>query len=234
MLNLKMKNIKIYINSWIKILKNAEKQPNIGKEWLRKRNYFQIKKGRYEFFEAKIPLLNLKIFFDIENIKEYFKEISDIEEVKVKDYLDGKINLIANPKYKYKMGRPSERELNEPICVIPLVSSFVVINGNHRLGNFISNNKEVIVCKFISEEVIVEHSSFLSDFDKYVYILFNEVYYLSQSKEGDINKILKSFLCKGRVWNSSNNCNGNIIQKLKLKFFYKKYMEDLIDKHIKY
>lgn len=188
----------LYIESWVKLLKCSEKEANLEIEWLRKRNEFDIKFGRYEFFESEIPKLKLKIFWDIERIKEYSTKITNIKELNIEEYLNKRTNIFGNPKHSYDREIPSDSELSEAICVVPFLKVAYIIDGNHRLGYYISNNKESLKYKFISGEELVDNSFFLSKFDKYMYIFLNELAYLRVLIGRDKEKISKSFLCTGK------------------------------------
>jgi len=45
---------------------------------------------------------------------------------------------------------------------------------------------------------LIENSFFLAKFDKYIYILINELMYIGLLKVRDIEKIANSFLCTGQ------------------------------------
>lgn len=186
----------IYIESWIKLLKSSEKDFDLEKKWSSKKAEFDRKFGRYEFFEATIPFLNIKIFFDIEEVKLYSKKITTIHEFNIKEELNTRIG--ANPKSFFEKQVPSNYNLSDPILVAPISSGFLVIDGNHRLGYYIDNHKESITYKIITQEELIENSFFLSNFDKYIYILINELMSIRLLEVRDLEKLAKSFLCTGK------------------------------------
>lgn len=192
-------NEEIYIESWIKLLKSSEKEINLERNWRAKKNEFDRKFGRYEFFEAELTFLKLKIFFDIEEIKMYSEKINNINELNIKEYLNKQSNIAANPKSSYEKKVPSNDKLSEPIFVVPMSMGLLVIDGNHRLGYYIENHKESINYKIINKEELIENSFFLSKFDKYIYILINELMYIDLLNVRDIEKIANSFLCTGQA-----------------------------------
>jgi hypothetical protein len=95
---------------------------------------------------------------------------------------------------------------DDPIIIVPFLNgtyNYLVIDGNHRLTSKIKHNKENINAIVISEQTVIEQSLFSSGFDKYYYIMNNELErmaYQTHIKKINANEIVqKSFLNGGCI-----------------------------------
>lgn len=70
-------------------------------------------------------------------------------------------------------------DINEfPIIIIPFIDGSYthrVIDGNHRISNKVKNNEKGIYAFCLNEQSIIDNSFFISVFDKYFYIMSNEL-----------------------------------------------------------
>lgn len=86
---------------------------------------------------------------------------------------------------------------NDPIIIVPLLNGihrYLVIDGNHRLTYKTQHNIENINAIVISERTVIERSLFSSDFDKYYYVMNNEIERMAY--ETFLNKINADELVK--------------------------------------
>ncbi|HEY8909701.1 MAG TPA: hypothetical protein VIM51_05410 [Desulfosporosinus sp.] len=92
----------------------------------------------------------------------------------------------------------------KPIILVPFLNnqySYLVIDGNHRLTYKTRNNINDIHAIIISEQTVIEHSLFSSSFDKFYYIMFNELNHMANAthhkKANALQLIQKSYLTDG-------------------------------------
>jgi hypothetical protein len=93
---------------------------------------------------------------------------------------------------------------NTPIIIVPFYNgqySFLVIDGNHRLTYKTKNNKPNIDVLIFSEQSVINYSIFSSSFDKFYYIMHNEICHIIDEKlkynTNDYSLIRKSYLNDG-------------------------------------
>jgi len=93
----------------------------------------------------------------------------------------------------------------EPIIVVPFLNNqykYLVIDGNHRLTYKTKNNIDDIHALGISEQTVIEFSLFSSTFDKFYYIMFNELNHMANAthykKANALQLIQKSYLRDGK------------------------------------
>lgn len=93
----------------------------------------------------------------------------------------------------------------EPIVMVPFLDrhyNFLVIDGNHRLTYKTKNNIDDIHALIISEQTVIEHSLFSSGFDKFYYIMSNELNHMANAthfkKANALQLVEKSYLKDGK------------------------------------
>ncbi|MQL53618.1 hypothetical protein GFC01_15375 [Desulfofundulus thermobenzoicus] len=89
----------------------------------------------------------------------------------------------------------------EPIVMVPFLFNqyhYLVIDGNHRLTFKIKNNINNIHAVIFSEQTVIEHSLFSSGFDKFYYIMLNEINHMANAtyykKANAFQLVQKSYL----------------------------------------
>lgn len=92
----------------------------------------------------------------------------------------------------------------EPIIMVPFLFNqynYLVIDGNHRLTYKTKNNINDVHALIISEQTVIEHSLFSSGFDKFYYIMINEINHMANAthfkKANALQLVQKSYLKDG-------------------------------------
>ncbi len=92
----------------------------------------------------------------------------------------------------------------DPIIIVPFLNKqhkYLIIDGNHRLTYKTQNNTGNVEAIIISEQTVLDFSLFSSGFDKYYYIMNNEIdrmaYQTKHSGAKAYDLVQKSYLKEG-------------------------------------
>lgn len=200
------KNIQIeYIKIWMKTLEDHD---NIIKNQLKTTESISklslLLQSEPEIFQLPINhqgneiLLHFRVSIANKIISEYKSESQFIpldefvqEDSKIK-WTPVNINVDSSSNSK------------EPIIIVPFLVNqyhYLVIDGNHRLTYKAKNNINDIHALIISEQTVIENSLFSSSFDKFYYIMHNELNHMANEtyykKANALELVQKSYLKDG-------------------------------------
>lgn len=151
---------------------------------------------------------NKKIFinFRIENLNRMIKDNrKSVQKVDVDYFIRPNSPISWNPVNK-PLNKPPF--FIKPILLVPYLTSpsqALIIDGNHRLTYYANNKPQsrIPVC-FLTIKYLVENNMFMSEFDKYFYIMLNEFSLICVHKEryklDDDVLISKSFLTTNEIF----------------------------------
>lgn len=94
---------------------------------------------------------------------------------------------------------------DSPLIVTDFISgrfSYLIIDGNHRIKYWKQNNNEIAQFVYVVEKDMIKENYFVSELDKYLYILNNEIRTLIDFKINGLNEtelFSKSFIQTNNV-----------------------------------
>ena len=144
------------------------------------------------------------IFEEVKNEREIFLKDNGYEAVekilmdlKNTKFLTGKLNLNTLANYGI-LNVPAEFNIptvmikDTPIIITEFISGdylYLIIDGNHRIKYWKKNNIEEVEYLFLKQEDMVRNNYFVSELDKYLYLLNNELLNLMELRMRGFSEI---------------------------------------------
>lgn len=196
-----------YLLAWLKKLSDLDEI--ITNQLNTQQSIFEMQlklQSEKEIFQCEINYSNMKIFlhFRVSIANEIilpFKSKSQL--IPTNEFMRKDSDFKWTP---VDTNVNSYSDANEPIIIVPLLNGiqrYLVIDGNHRLTYKTQHNIENINAIVISERTVIEQSLFSSVFDKYYYIMNNELERMAyQTLLNEVNAdelVKKSYLYSGKL-----------------------------------
>lgn len=197
-----------YLKQWIKVLKDADRfiAEELKTKWgIKNLNLFL--ESEPEIFERTMTHKCGNIYIQF-NASVANKITSDFEKHKKIQTIDLQDFTKENSKVDWT---PVKEDVNSyyaatsPIIMVPFLSGkyrWIVIDGNHRLTYKMKNNISQVDAILISEQSVIEKSVFPSGFDKFYYIMHNELNRMKVETDtkntNALELVQKSYLVDGK------------------------------------
>ena len=179
-----------YANQWKTKLESLD--TNFIFEEVKNEREIFLKDNGYE-----AELYYCELYFD----KFYFSVNMDVEKIlmdlKNTKFLTGKLNLNTLANYGI-LNVPAEFNIptvmikDTPIIITEFISGdylYLIIDGNHRIKYWKKNNIEEVEYLFLKQEDMVRNNYFVSELDKYLYLLNNELLNLMELRMRGFSEI---------------------------------------------
>ncbi|MGG0309281.1 hypothetical protein ABEY43_19615 [Priestia megaterium] len=156
-----------WIDGWIKVFKNAEKDTAIQINNLKENGFPAV-----EVFTQNVHFgrATFKFNFIVEGAKEY------VENSKIKPKKIKASDFSRQIKYSNEVSS-TPNNINNPIYIATLPMDkymYVVIDGNHRLTELLKNGETEVSCIDIHPMEIIERNILLFTIDKAIYAFMVE------------------------------------------------------------
>ncbi|WP_332698914.1 ParB/Srx family N-terminal domain-containing protein [Halalkalibacter lacteus] len=156
-----------WIDGWIKVFKNAEKDTAIQINNLKKTGFPDFEVYRQNVHFGRVTF---KFNFIIEGAKDYVKN-SNIKQKKIK------ANQFSEQIKWSKESGTTTHDINNPIFLTTLPMEdymYVVIDGNHRLTKLLAKGATEVSCIDIHPMEIINHNILMFTIDKAIYAFMVE------------------------------------------------------------
>lgn len=199
-----------YLKSWMKVLENSDRTiANQLKTKEQIANFSLLLQSEPEIFQLPIDFKNNKIFIHFRaSIANQI--ISKDESKSAFIPLDEFVGDDSSIKWtSINANVDSYANSKKPIMLVPFLDNqynYLVIDGNHRLTYKINNKINDVHALIFSEQTVIEQSLFSSGFDKFYYIMHNEINHMgneTNSKRTKAIELVKKSYLNGETFKFS-------------------------------
>nr|WP_011310438.1 hypothetical protein [Spiroplasma citri]CAI94287.1 hypothetical protein [Spiroplasma citri] len=205
-------NNKKYLKNWIDCLKRYDKE--ISQQINEKITKINVNTNlvKDEWFNQKIDLEGneIVIHFNINIVNQAIYNLKE-QEINLNLFKNEKSNIYWTPILNETIIEKHTIK-NSPIYLTKFfnneqgrITKWLLIDGNHRVSKALALGKQTINCVYITQDEIIKINPFINDFDKYFYILWNEInnlknYRINNLYISDRKLFKKSFLIHKLSW----------------------------------